>query len=194
MIRRSRSFWILAAVVGAVALLFAANAGNILVVNDPQQADAIVVLAGETDFRPQLGLQLLDQKAAAQLLIDVPAAARIYHYTQVELAESYFHTLPESSSIRICPIQGLSTKDEAHDVANCLAPGEHRVLIVTSEYHTRRALSIFRHELPGRTFSVAGAQDLREFGIHWWRHREWAKTCFDEWLKLLWWNGVDRWR
>jgi uncharacterized SAM-binding protein YcdF (DUF218 family) len=41
----------------------------------------------------------------------------------------------------VCPIFGFSTKAEAEDVSRCLQPvGAHRVLIVTSEFHTRRSL------------------------------------------------------
>ena len=48
---------------------------------------------------------------------------------------------------------------------------------------------------PGRQdFSVAAAHDPREFGVNWWQHREWAKTNFNEWMKLVWWEAVDRWR
>ena len=195
MSNRYRAIWIFGGLaIAALAVVFAANAGRILVVSDPQPSDAIVVLAGEIDRRPQLGLLLLDQGYARNLIIDVPAREKIYQYTQVQLAQSYFASLPEAASIKICPIEGLSTRDESHDAEKCLTPDEHRILIVTSDYHTRRALSIFRHELPGKSFSVAAAHDSREYGVDWWRHREWAKTCFDEWLKLLWWNGVDRWR
>ena len=84
--------------------------------------------------------------------------------------------------------------DESHDAEKCLA-GEvgTRVLIVTSDFHTRRALSIFRHEVHGKSFSVAAARDDKQFGSRWWTNRQWAKTCFDEWLRLVWWNGVERW-
>lgn len=175
-------------------LLFAAHAGHILVVNDPQKSDAIVILAGETDYRPQLGLRLFDQGYGKSLIIDVPAGQKIYQFTQLQLARDYFASLPESAAIQICAISALSTRDESHDVEKCLRPEERRVLIVTSDYHSRRALSIFRHELPEKSFSVAAAHDPRDYGVYWWRHREWAKTCLDEWLKLIWWNAVDRWR
>jgi hypothetical protein len=166
-----------------------------LVVDDPQPADVIVVLAGETDRRPSRGLQLLGQGRAPRMLLDVPSAAKIYDFTQVELAEKYIQRLPHAESIRVCPIEGLSTRDESHNVERCLAREEStRILIVTSEFHTRRALSIFRHEIPGKSFSVAAAYNDTQFGTRWWRHREWAKTCVDEWLRLLWWTAVDRWR
>lgn len=175
-------------------LVFGATAGRILVADDPQKSDAILVLAGETDYRPRLGLKLLDEGYGKELVIDVPADERVYQYTEVQLAARYYGSLPEAASIRICPILGLSTKAESHDIEKCLTPSEHRVLIVTSDYHTRRALSIFRHELRDMSFSVAATHDAREYGVNWWRQREWAKTCFDEWMKLLWWNSVDRWR
>ena len=77
----------------------------------------------------------------------------------------------------------------------CLArENGSKVLIVTSDFHTRRALSIFRRELRGRTFSAAASRDSTQFGARWWTHRQWAKTLVDEWLRLLWWNVVDQWR
>jgi hypothetical protein len=173
---------------------FAANAGRLLVVDAPQPSDVILVLAGETDRRPARALQLLEQGYGSRVVIDVPAAARIYDSTQVQLAEKYIQGLPQAAAVRICPITGLSTREESHDAEKCLA-GEagNRILIVTSEFHTRRALSIFRHEVRGKFFSVAGASDERQFGTHWWAHRQWSKTCSDEWQRLLWWSVVERW-
>jgi uncharacterized SAM-binding protein YcdF (DUF218 family) len=190
---RKRLLVFLAVVV--LLLVFAANAGNMLVVDAPQKSDVIVVLAGETSSRPALALHLLDAGYARQVVIDVPAANRIYQWTQVELAEKYAQQLPQAAAVRICPSQGLSTREESHDVEKCLAqiPGAS-VLLVTSDFHTRRALSIFRRELPGRSFSVAASHDARHFGTRWWTHREWAKTCLDEWMRLIWWNAVERWR
>jgi hypothetical protein len=187
----------LAAVVGLSALLvlFALHAGGLLVVDEPQPSDVILVLAGETDRRPARALQLLDQGYGRRVLIDVPAAAKVYGFTQVQLASQYIRTLPQAASVAICPIDGLSTRDESREVARCLANQEgNRILIVTSEFHARRALSIFRHEVRGKSFSVAVARDDTQFGTRWWTHRQWAKTCLDEWLRLLWWSALERWR
>jgi uncharacterized SAM-binding protein YcdF (DUF218 family) len=176
-------------------IVFASFAGNILVVNAPERSDVIVVLAGETERRPSHAVELLDQGYGRRILLDVPAAAVVYGFTDKELAEKYISRLPEAASIGICPIEGLSTRDESHDVEKCLTrEADNRILIVTSDYHTHRALSIFRHELHGRYFSIAAAQDDRQFGTRWWSHRQWAKTCLEEWMRLAWWNAVDRWR
>jgi hypothetical protein len=192
--RRRR--WILAAALLFVLLLvFAANAGKLLVVDAPERSDVILVLAGETDRRPARALELLDQGYGRKVMIDVPVPSRIYEFTQVQLAEKYIHDLPQAASVGICPIEGLSTRDESRDVEKCLAHEEgSRILIVTSEFHTRRSLSIFRHEIPGKTFSVAAARDDTQFGRRWWTHRQWAKVCADEWTRLVWWNAIDRWR
>jgi CheY-like chemotaxis protein len=192
---KSRLAWVSILMVAALFLLFlAANAGRFLVVDAPRPSDVIVVLAGETDRRPARALELLAQHYAPGVLLDVPAQARIYNFTQLELAEKYRKSLPQAEAIRICPIAGLSTRNESHDVKQCLArePGS-RVLIVTSDFHTRRALSIFRHEIRGKSFSVAAAYDDAQFGRRWWVHRQWAKTLIDEWLRLLWWSAIERW-
>lgn len=192
---RKRVWIITGLILIVLSVGFAVNAGRMLVVDDPQPSDVIVVLAGETDHRPVRALALLDQGYAKKVVIDVPAAAMIYEFTQVQLAERYIHDLPEAGLARVCPIEGLSTRDESHDVEKCLAREQgSRVLIVTSEFHTRRALGIFRHEVKGKSFSVAAAYDETEFGSHWWKRREWAKTCLYEWLRLFWWTTVDRWR
>ena len=171
------------------------RAAGWLVVDQPERSDAILVLAGETDQRPKLGLQFLQQGYAPVMVLDVPADQRIYQWTTQELAARWVARLSSSTNIVICPIHGLSTKAEAGDAAACLQKlSARRVLLVTSDYHTRRALSIFRHELPSISFSIAAATAPQEFGSKWWQRREWAKTTFYEGLRLLWWQAVDRWR
>lgn len=176
-------------------LLFSLTSGQFLIINHPQPADVIVVLAGETYHRPARGLELLSQKYAPRVLLDVPAGEVIYGQSTLELAQSYLQDLPQKSSVSICPIFGLSTKTETQDVARCLqASPVHRVLVVTSDFHTRRALSTFQHELPQYQVFVAASTDPQQFGAAWWKHRQWAKVNLDEWLKLAWWETVDRWR
>ena len=180
----------------AVLLItFALVAGRILIVDAPQPSDLILVLAGETDRRPAHALELLHQGYGKHVLIDVPADTRIYEFSQLDLAQKYVRDLPDSAAVSICPIHGLSTREETRDVEKCLiAENVASILIVTSDFHTRRALSIFRHELRGKSFSVAATHDPTEFGSRWWTHRQWAKTCAGEWLRTIWWNAVERWK
>ncbi|MGE5736896.1 MAG: YdcF family protein [Acidobacteriota bacterium] len=173
-----------------------AGTGRFLVVDEPEKSDAILVLAGETYNRPMLALDLLERGYAPRIVMDVPAAERIYQWTAPELAQRWVQGLPQANSISICPIHGLSTRDESHEAENCMARagGVHKVLIVTSDFHTRRARSVFQHETPGLEFNIAAAHNPAEFGVLWWRQREWAKTNLYEWMRLMWWELVDRWR
>ncbi len=190
----TRRTFILVILLG-LAIAALSQAGSFLVVDAPQPSDLIVVLAGETYFRPARGLQLLSQRYGRHMLLDVPANITIYKSTQIQLAQDWVRDLPQAAAISICPIEGLSTKDETKDVARCLGHEQPRsILIVTSDFHTRRSLNVFRREMPGIQFSSAGAHNDTEFGTRWWTHREWAKTFFNEWLRLIWWELIDQWR
>jgi uncharacterized SAM-binding protein YcdF (DUF218 family) len=183
------------AILFLLIILLARLSGKLLVVDEPGRSGAILVLAGETDVRFARALELYRQGYAAKIIIDVPADTRIYSWTQLELARKYIETLPESKFMDVCPIRGQSTRDEAKEAAACLQVSAARnVLLVTSDFHTRRALSTFSKEIPNHTFTVAAAYDAAQFGAEWWRHRQWAKTNLDEWLRLVWWEVVDRWR
>jgi len=176
-------------------LVFTSSSGNFLVVDDLARADVIVVLAGETNHRPARGLQLLSQNYAPRLLLDVPATEVIYNHQLTDIARAFVQSASQGRQVATCDIYGLSTKAETQDVARCLSgSGAHSILLVTSDYHTRRARSIFEHELREYEIFVTPAYDPQQFGIHWWQHRQWAKTNFDEWMKLVWWQLVDRWR
>ena len=173
----------------------ASQAARFLVVDDPEKSDAIVVLAGETSVRSARALELLRQGVAPHVFLDAETRDVIYDQKLGEIAEKYVNSLGEANRVSICPIDGYSTIAEADDVSRCLQSlGARRVLIVTSEYHTRRALMIFRHRLPQYQFNVAAARNPAQFGEAWWTNREWAKVTFDEWLKMLWFEAVDRWQ
>jgi hypothetical protein len=189
-----RKFQLVLIVAALFIVALGVTSGRFLVVNQPLQSDVIVVLAGETDRRPERGLELLGQGFASRLILDVPAESKIYQWNQAEIARKYVEGLPQAGSITVCPIYGHSTRDEAQDVSRCLhGVGARRILLVTSDFHTRRALCIFTRVLPA-DYSVAAAFDASEFGVQWWQHREWAKVNFEEWTKLIWWELVDRWR
>ena len=133
----------------------------------PRRSDVIVVLAGETNRRPARAFELLDSGYASHLILDVPADAKIYQWTEPELAERYVQGVPESKSISICPIHGLSTKEEAVEAGHCLEGLGARRICWSPPIFTLAALNIFSRELPSYDYSVAAAYDPREFGIKW---------------------------
>lgn len=178
-------------------ILFLGYAGRILVVDQPRRSDAIVVLAGGYDERYHRGLEMLANGYGKILFLDARTDVIHFGRTPASLAQEFLQNNAGAlvGKVKLCPISGDSTQEEAWHIGDCLRPtGARRVLLVTSDYHTRRAFQIVRVRLPQYQWSVAAAHDPYEFGGNWWQHREWAKTTLLEWAKLLWWEAVDRWR
>jgi uncharacterized SAM-binding protein YcdF (DUF218 family) len=185
---------VLIVLVVSLMLALLAGSGRFLIVNQPRTSDVIMVLAGDTDRRPARAVELLKQGIAPHLIINVPADERVFQFRETDLARQYVEGLPEAKSIAICPIHGLSTKTEAQDAASCLrTSGARSVLLVTSDFHTRRALSVFETEMSSYQFSIAASLNPGEFGAQCWKHRQWAKVNVDEWMRLVWWELIDRW-
>jgi uncharacterized SAM-binding protein YcdF (DUF218 family) len=180
---------------GIIGILLFRHAASFLVVNAPEPADLIVVLGGgENDLRYWNAVRLMQEGYAHHLILDVFARGETFGHPDIDLAQELLDgTTPGQSTI--CPLRESSTYDEARYLEQCLAgTGAKSILVVTSEYHTRRASEILRRRLPQYHFSFYGASDPYFFGTRWWTHRQWAKTTLSEWERYLWWLLVDRWR
>jgi uncharacterized SAM-binding protein YcdF (DUF218 family) len=178
-----------------VSILAFRYAGSYLVVNAPEHADLIVVLGGpDNDVRYWNGVRLMREGWSPKLMLDVVANSRTFGNRDLDLAQDFIHkTTPGRSAV--CPIIQNSTYGEAWHLADCLrGTGVKSVLVVTSEYHTRRALEILQKRLPDYQISIYAAPDRYYFDQRWWQNRQWAKTTLAEWQRYLWWRLVDRWR
>jgi uncharacterized SAM-binding protein YcdF (DUF218 family) len=186
-------------VIAVIALLAVFHSGHYLVVDHPERSDIIVVLAGDhNDLRYWRGLELLREGYGQRMSVDA-AADRIYGRSYAEYAADFVAQSAgeESSKIQICTITNDSTVQEASDVRRCLAqvhPAPRSAVLVTNDYHTRRALAILTARVPQYHWSAAAVKDPALFGEPWWRNREWAKTYVYEWEKLLWWRLFESWR
>jgi|HubBroStandDraft_6_1064221.scaffolds.fasta_scaffold46682_1 uncharacterized SAM-binding protein YcdF (DUF218 family) len=189
---------ILLVVILAVCVFIFCQPGGFLIVNNPEKSDAIVVLGGDAaDQRYARGMELLRAGYARRIFVDATTGVT-YGHSYVDLAREYVGRTAgvNASQVSVCPIVGDSTKVEAQQVNICLQtmqPPPRSVILATDSYHTRRALSIFRTELPQYKWTAAAADVDFLFGLPWWKEREWAKTYVTEWEKLLWWELVDRW-
>jgi uncharacterized SAM-binding protein YcdF (DUF218 family) len=190
---------LIAAVVVTVAMFLIVQSGAHLAVDSPEKSDAILVLSGDrNDVRYWRGLELLRAGYGHQMILD-EGVERMFGRTYAEHAAEFAARTSgeQASSISVCVIQEDSTLQETADAARCLAQLDslpRSVLIVTHDFHTRRALSIFRKRLPQYHWSVAAAHDDYFFGLPWWKNREWAKTNLTEWQKLLWWKLIEQWK
>ena len=175
-------------------LLGLRHAGQALVVNQPQRSDVILLLAGdENDTRYWKGIELLRAGYAPRMLVDARADGVSYGRSPAELTEDFIRRSAGGLAVHVCPSRGTSTLQELQSAAACLQPiAPHTILLVTSDFHTRRALSSARKAYPGYSWSVAAANNGLLSAPRWWKDREIAKNVFLEWQKVVWWELVER--
>jgi uncharacterized SAM-binding protein YcdF (DUF218 family) len=186
----------LAAVLALVATL--RWGGDLLVAPDPLPAgaDALVVLSGSVRgerARREEALRRLEEGRAGHLVLSAPQVSYwgewvpdlMRRYVQREYGNEL------ADRVVLCPHNADSTLEEAQALRRCLEERRWRTLVViTSDYHTRRARRIWRQVFaearpPVRIF-VHGVADGDFEPGDWWRHRRYAKTFLAETTKLVW--------
>jgi len=151
-------------------------AGGFWVVEDsPQASDAIVILSDD-DFsadRASRAAQLFKEGFAPRIV-----ASGRYLRPYASVAELMQHDLtdrgvPESAIVRF-PMHATDTREEAVALSQFLSSrGWKKILVVTSNYHTRRARYIYERVLPpGFELRVISAPDSEYDPDNWWRSRE----------------------
>lgn len=162
--------------------------GSALVESDePQKADCAVVLGGDSfGSRITKAAQLAKAGYVPYILVDGPGSL-IGHESDMSItfAERQGYSANLFRPVWLPP--GVSsTQTEAKYVGNILKEnGVKKILLVTSNYHTRRAARDFRHENPWLTVVPIAAPD-RDFSADgWWKNREGEKTFLLEWTKTV---------
>lgn len=195
---RRRKILLLVAILALVLVAAAIAAPRVLMVDAPERADAIIVLAGDrTDARYRKGLEMFRAGYGKTMFVNASADYLYFGHAPAEYAQRFVQETAgvDVPRVKVCPIWDNSTWNEAAWAAKCLRDiGAKKGLIVTSAFHTRRARAIFRKSEPQFEWSVAAAEDPAVFGMKWWTRREWAKTIFDEGTRLFWWYAIDQWR
>ena len=164
-------------------------AGSFWVVNDkPEASDAIVIL-GDDNYPADRATR------AAQLFKDgmaphVVASGR-YLRPYATIAELEQHDLidrgvPASAIVRFDQ-HAENTKDEGAALAQLIsARGWKRILLVTSNYHTRRARYICERTFPAGTILRVVAAPDSEYDPHsWWHTRAGTKMFAREFAGML---------
>ncbi len=169
--------------------------GSALVENDgPQKADCILVLGGD-EFGQRIlkAAELAKAGYAPTVFVDGPASL-IGHESDTTIQYAVQQGYPASMFHAVWLPPGVdSTSTEAQYVANnILRPkGMKTALLVTSNYHTRRAAHFFRKEVPWLKVIAVPAPDAFFQPNGWWKTRNGKKTFLFEWTKTVteWWGG-----
>ena len=157
-------------------------------VNDqaPRKADAALVLAGDSlGQRIAKGADLRRQGFVPLVYVSGPSGA--YGHTEDELAIGFATKLgfpPEYFAG--LPNQADSTADEARLLLPILrARGVRHLLLVTSNYHSARAVRTFRRADPTMDITPVAAPDKAYRAQSWWHTRQGRKTFFFEATKTI---------
>jgi len=163
-----------AAILPFVGLLFSKQL--LRLDNGSLDQDAMVVLGGETNHRPYRAFQLYQQGAAPRVIIS--GAGDCGEVRTFLVGKG----IPELAIELEC--NSRTTRENAlYSIPSLKAIGAKRVIIVTSWFHSRRALRCFRHYAPGIEFlSLSTVEDLPK--SHWPNkyEREWV---LHEYVKIL---------
>lgn len=168
-------------------------AGEFWVVDEsPAPADAIVIL-GDDNYGG-------DRAGRAAELFKAGWAPRVvasgrYLRPYATIAELEEHDLtdrgvPQTAVVRL-EHHAADTREEAVAIAQLAASrGWKRLIIVTSNYHTRRARYICERSLPaGTTLRMVAARDSEYDPDNWWRSRQGIKIFAHEFAGM----GVALW-
>jgi len=130
-----------------VAWGFAFQNANRLLIKDsgPVNADTIIVLGGGWNERPERAAELFREGVAPQIIVSGKGDCQTNR--SVLLAAG----VPQEAIESEC--KSKSTRENALFTLPMLRKmGAHRVILVTTWYHSRRALACFRHYAPDIQF------------------------------------------
>ena len=160
--------------------------GRALVEDDgAQKAQAIVVLGGD-DYGTRIvkAAQLAQAGYAPCVLVSGPRSL-LGHESDDTIEYGRRRGFPDSL-FRALPNETDSTRGEAAFIGRYLqANGIRKILLVTSNFHTRRAAWLMRHENPGLDVDAVPAPDPYFTSGTWWKSRNGQKTFLLEWMKTV---------
>ncbi|MCC6393020.1 MAG: YdcF family protein [Bryobacterales bacterium] len=154
--------------------------------DNPEKAQAVVVLAGDASGERILkGAGLMRDGYAPKVIVSGPD--RYYGRSEADLAiEFAIRRGFSASSFEPVIHQADSTREEAKVIWALLRKeGIRRFLVVTSDFHTRRAKRIYRSVAQGAQFRVIAAPVWNFSPDSWWISRPARKVFFMEWTKTF---------
>ena len=162
-------------------------AGSYLVqASPPVKADVALVLAGDgRGNRILKAAQLVRDGYVPKVLVSGPDGNYGFYECDLEIPFAVKAGYPESYFVHF-ENTARSTREETDAAAQALRKlGAHRVLLVTSDYHTRRAGGLYHAAAPDLEITVVAAPDTYFSADGWWKNREGQKTAFYEWVKTI---------
>jgi uncharacterized SAM-binding protein YcdF (DUF218 family) len=154
----------------------------------PEASDAIVIL-GNDDYdgdRAARAAELFKAGWAPHIIASGQYFRPYASAAELEQRDLTERGVPQNAIIQL-PHRARDTREEAIEIGAALSSHSwKKLLIVTSNYHTRRARYIFQRTLPpGSEIHVIAADDPAYDPDSWWRTRSGVKIFFRETFAFL---------
>ncbi len=171
-------------------------AARFLSVHDPlRRADAIFVFGGDPDIRPFAAAALYRRGWAPRVLVPGMETGRLASLDLVPPQTELFRGVLRKEGVPDSAVEVLempggtsSTTEDAQVLRAWLRrTGAHRVIAVTTTYHTRRARYALHRALHGMDVRVVmyGAPTRGYTEHDWWQAEAGLTTYVNEYIKLL---------
>jgi cytoskeletal protein CcmA (bactofilin family) len=164
-------------------------AGNFWVVDDgPVASDAIVILGNDNyeGDRATRAAEVLRAGWAPRIIASGRYLRPYASIAQLEQHDLLDRGVP-ASAIVLFAHRAADTQEEIAAIGQFITGhGWKRILVVTSNYHTRRTRYICRRVLPrGTVVRVLAARDTNYDPDNWWRTRRGVKIFFHEFVGMF---------
>jgi uncharacterized SAM-binding protein YcdF (DUF218 family) len=163
-----------------------ATLGGYLIEDDPpEKADVVVALAGDDyGYRVLKAGQLVREGWAPYALIS-GTPFLLSNHAELTIDYAVANGYPRSY-FRAFERDAVSTRDETSDIADELKRlGLHKILLVSSNYHTKRACLLMKKAAPFLEMRVIAAPDKYFTPDGWWKSRGGQRAFALEWAKTL---------
>lgn len=170
------------------------HGGEFLIREDPLvRADLLYVLGGSPIERAAEGARLVQAGHAPRAVFTGSPPNELMQVFGIDSSEAGLGMrVAELSGLdraRMEPLaEGTSTAEEAAAVrAHAASHGADTIIVVTTEFHSRRVRQVFRKAFRGGStvVIVRAARSRRYDADHWWRSEEGMIMVNNEYMKLV---------
>lgn len=166
--------------------LLAAVGSYLVKAEAPQQADIGFVLAGDSfGHRIRTAGDLVRAGYIPKVLVSGPTGFYGFHECELAIPFAVKAGYPEEYFLHFENEAHSTTEESRAASAEFHRLGVHKVLLITSDYHTRRAGHMFRAAAPDLQFVIVAAPDESFRADGWWRDRQARKIVLLEGMKTV---------
>jgi len=181
--------------IGALFLFYLARspllrtAGNFWIVDDPPAASDAIVILGDDDYQGDRATRAAELFKAGWAPRVIASGRYLRPYAGISELEEHDlmdRGVPKGVIVRL-EHHAENTRDEAIAISQFIAShGWKRIIVVTSNYHTRRAQYICERVFPpGTVLRVAAARDAEYDPGDWWLSRAGLKLFTHEFAGMI---------